>query len=109
MARSEEQAARNEVTFRNANEQISAKGEDLGFVGRIPFLCECEEPKCTDVLLLEHDEYERARAHPRHFVLSPGHETRGAEPIEQNDRFTIVEKSGISGEIAEETDPRSLA
>ena len=109
MARSEEQAARNEATFRDANEKISAKGDDLDFVGRIPFLCECEEPSCTNVLLLEHDEYERARSNPRQFVLSPGHETRGAQPVEANDRFTIVEKTGISGQIAEETDPRSVA
>jgi hypothetical protein len=109
MARSEEQAARNEAMFREANEKISAKGEDLDFVGKIPFLCECEEPACTDVLRLESGEYERARANPRYFLLSPGHETRGAQPIESNERFTIVEKSGVSGEIAEQTDPRSVA
>jgi hypothetical protein len=109
MARSEERAARNEVMFREANEKISAKGEDLDFVGKIPFLCECEEPRCTEVLRLEPDEYERARSNPRYFVLSPGHETRDAQPVESNDRFTIVEKSGLSGEIAEQTDPRSVA
>jgi hypothetical protein len=109
MARSEERAARNEVMFREANEKISAKGDALDFVGKIPFLCECEEPKCTEVLSLEADEYERARSNPRYFVLSPGHETRGAQPVESNERFTIVEKTGISGEIAEQTDPRSVA
>jgi hypothetical protein len=109
MPRSEEQAARNEVTFREANEKISAKGEDLNFVGKIPFLCECEEPNCTEVVRLEYAEYERARTNPRYFLLSPGHETRGAQPVETTERFTIVEKSGISGQIAEETDPRSVA
>jgi hypothetical protein len=109
MARSEERAARNEVMFREANEKISAKGEDLDFVGKIPFLCECEEPRCTEVLRLEPEEYEHARSNPRYFVLSPGHETRGAQPIESNDRFAIVEKTGRSGEIADQTDPRSIA
>jgi hypothetical protein len=106
MTRTEERAARNEVMFREANEKISIKGAQLEYTGRMPFLCECEEPGCTDVLRLERDEYERVRAAPRRFLLAPGHETRGERLIETTGRFTIVEKGGISGEIAEQTDPR---
>jgi hypothetical protein len=106
MARSEERAARNEVLFREANEKINRKGGELDFAGKIPFLCECEEPTCTEVLRLEADEYERARSSPRQFLVSPGHETREANVIESNDRFMIVEKVGVAAEIAEEADPR---
>jgi hypothetical protein len=61
------------------------------------------------VLRLTREEYERARSSARQFVLAPGHETRDAETIEENDRFTIVKKSGVSAEIAEHADPRSTA
>jgi hypothetical protein len=105
--RSEEKAGRNEVLFREANEKISRKGEEIDFAGRIPFICECEEPGCTDVVQLEREEYERARSNARQFVVAPGHETRGAKRVETNDRFTIVEKSGREAELAEQADPRS--
>jgi hypothetical protein len=107
MTRSEERAARNEVLFREANEKISSKGEELDFPGKMPFLCECEDPGCTEVLRLEREEYEQARGSGRRFLLAPGHETRGEKPIETNDRFTIVEKTGVAGDIAEQADPRT--
>jgi hypothetical protein len=109
MTRSEERAALNEVLFRDANEKINQKGGELGYVGQIPFLCECEEPRCSQVLRVERDEYERARSSPRRFLLAPGHETRDAKVVETTDRFTIVEKAGIEAEVAEQHDPRSAA
>jgi len=109
MARSEERAARNEVLFRQANVRISHKGEELELAGPLPFLCECEEPTCIEVLRLRQDEYGRARSGARRFVLAPGHETRAAQTIESNDRFTIVRKSGVSAEIAGLAGPRSRA
>jgi hypothetical protein len=109
MTRSDERAALNEVLFREANEKIDRKGDELGYVGQIPFLCECEEPACSQVLRLEHDEYARARSNARRFLLAPGHETRGAKLVETNERFSIVEKTGIEAEIAEQHDPRSTA
>jgi hypothetical protein len=109
MTRTEERAARNEVLFRQANEKISDKGEELEIAGELPFLCECEEPTCMQILRLTQEEYERARSSARQFVLAPGHETRDAQPIETTDRFTIVKKSGVSAEIAERADPRSTA
>ena len=61
------------------------------------------------ILQLTKDEYERVRSRARQFVLAPGHETRDEQRIETNDRFTIVEKCGVSAEIAERADPRSTA
>jgi hypothetical protein len=107
MARSEERAARNEVLFREANEKISRTGDELDFPGKIPFLCECEEPTCSQIVRLESDEYERARSSARQFVVAPGHETREANTIESNERFMIVEKLGVAAEIAEDADPRT--
>ena len=109
MRRSEEQAGRNEVSFREANEQINRKGGELAFAGRLPFLCECEEPTCTEIVQLTAAEYERARSNARWFLMTPGHQSRASEPIETSGRFMIVEKNGLEGEIAEQVDPRSAA
>ena len=109
MERSEEAAGRNEALFRAANERINDKVRELGFAGRLPFLCECEEPRCTAIVPLTHDEYERARGDGRTFLLAPGHESRNAQLIETNERFTIVQKQGVEAEIAEKSDPRSPA
>jgi len=91
-----------------SDEKISRKAAELDFAGKMPFLCECDEPGCTDILRIERDEYERVRANPRRFVIARGHEAPGEELVEATDRFTIVEKRGISGGIAEETDPRRV-
>lgn len=106
MARSEERAARNEVLFREANEKISRKGDEIDFSGRIPFLCECEEPSCTAIVRLDNDEYAEARSSPRQFIVAPGHEERVTNTIEANERFMVVEKLGLAAEIAEQADPR---
>jgi hypothetical protein len=102
-----ERAAWNETVFRDANEQIAARREELtAVVGRTPFLCECGDEYCKAVIPLTLDEYERVRELPNRFVLEPGHSTTEAEVVQETDRYVVVEKHGRSGAIAEETDPR---
>ena len=109
MNRSVEQAAPNEATFRLANEGLEKKADELGFgVARTPYLCECEEHACTKVIELRREEYEAARAHPRRFVMVPGHQEDDDRVIEEQDRFTIIEKRGREGDLVAERDPRSL-
>jgi len=103
--------AKNQDTFRRANEQIEETAQDLAdslTVQRIPFLCECADARCTKVIRLTLAEYEDVRAGPRRFSVAPGHEVAsGAEHVVgQNDRFTTVEKVGEAGRIASESDPR---
>lgn len=105
--RSVEQAARNEVVFRDANEILEGRREELTEIaGRTPFLCECADPYCKEVVLLSLGEYERIRSAANRFFLAPGHRSRESEPVEETDRYVIVEKHGRSREIAEENDPR---
>lgn len=105
---SAERAARNEAVFRDANEILKARREELTTVsGRTPFLCECADVHCKGVILLDLDEYEHVREQANRFVLEPGHPTAEGEVIEENERYMLVEKDGVSGEVAEETDPRS--
>ena len=107
--RSDRQAARNETVFREANELLVARKRELGAdIGLTPFLCECERESCTSIVRLSDDEYGRARANPRTFLLLPGHEEglNQAHVRERDERFVIVEKVGEMGELTGEEDAR---
>jgi hypothetical protein len=103
MHRSEERAALNEITFREANAKIDAKRRELGIEDRTPYLCECEDESCTRLILLTVEEYDHARTTPRRFLVIPGHEHRD-EVVEEHGEYQIVEKSGLGGRMAEEAD-----
>ena len=108
MKRSAAQAAENEVTFRNVNERLEEKAAELELANeRTPFLCECEDERCTDVLLLGRGEYEEVRAHPARFVVAPGHQEQDDELIREEADFTVIEKHGEEGELVARQDPRS--
>src|SRR5438105_1489613 len=67
--RSAERAAASEARFRQANEQIHEKVLELGVRdGRAPYLCECENERCTTVVLLAVAEYEDVRSGSRRFL-----------------------------------------
>ena len=110
-----ERVARNQSTFRNANEAIEAEAIEL--VGgddqrRIPFICECPEQTCTAVTQLSFAEYEHVRSQGTWFFAVPGHEVcvvdgeRVARVAERRETFTLMEKLGPAGEKAQELDPR---
>jgi hypothetical protein len=101
-----ERVARNDATFRAANERIRAAAEALDTTIRlVPFICECADERCVDVVRLELGEYREIRSNPRWFVNVPGHETaaRGwVEVVATRDGYVIVEKVGRAGEVVEE-------
>jgi hypothetical protein len=105
--RSVERAAANEARFRQANEQIHEKVLELGAEGgRAPYLCECEEERCTTVLLLTAEEYADVRSGSRRFVVAPGHDDADDHVAQSHDGFTVIEKTGEEGRLVEELDPR---
>jgi hypothetical protein len=104
-SKSEERAARNEVFFREANERLGAKRVELGAGGRTPFLCECSDPECTELIHLTLEEYEHVRAHPTWFVAVTGHDAK-LGTVEAHEDYAIVAKSGVAGVIATDQDPR---
>lgn len=75
----------------------------------IPFICECADTTCTQLLRLSLLEYEKVRSHPARFINVHGHQASEgwARVVEEHDRFITVEKVGRAGELAEELDPRS--
>jgi hypothetical protein len=85
--------AENQRRFRLANEQIDRARIELGFDGEaVPFLCECADRSCTDVLPLTPDEYAQARAEDDRFVVLPGHVPPGEDVVQRNDRYVITRK-----------------
>lgn len=86
------------VRFRKANEQIE-KAFELAADGQVPFLCECADPQCTDVMLLSLSEYERIRHEPTRFLNAPGHIAAAqglAHVVETHEGYAIVEKTGAA-------------
>ncbi len=105
----DEQIARNDAIFRAANERIERAAAPFAGTDPVPFICECAEPRCRDVIRLTLAEYERVREHPTWFVVVPGHEAgpgSAAEIVEDSDGHQVVEKVGRAGVVAAELDPR---
>jgi hypothetical protein len=105
----EKRIARNDATFRDANERISAAAGTYGFETAVPFICECADPACSEIVPLELPQYEEIRENSRHFLNVPGHEAaaRGAAVVvEERNGYVIVEKIGHAGEVAEALDER---
>jgi hypothetical protein len=104
-----ERVAKNDATFREANEGIAASARRAGF-DRVPFICECAEPTCTTIVRLSLGEYEDVRASGTRFLIAPHHEATSDEHttvVARADGYLIVEKTGEAAELAEQLDPRS--
>jgi hypothetical protein len=92
-----ERIVRNNYTFREANEQIRASADKYDApIERIPFLCECPVPSCTEVLRLTLAEYSDVRAHPAHFFTAPGHEQADVavgRVVSRESGYVVLEKT----------------
>lgn len=101
----------NESRFRSANEKIETAALRIeADAPTVPFVCECGRRECYVTLRLALDEYEQAREHPRRFVCCPGHEIIGSglgRVVLVTDRYVIMEKLGVAGDVAEALDPRT--
>jgi hypothetical protein len=107
-----ERVARNDAVFREANEGIRAVVDqtELSEDELVPFICECADVHCTEIVQLSTQEYEAVRSEPTRFLKARGHERNAhgwARVVEELDRYTVVEKIGEAAEIAEELDPRT--
>lgn len=103
-----ERVGRNDATFRQANEMIEAAAQDTDF-DTVPFICECAEERCMDVVMLTIAEYEHVRRDPTWFLNIPGHEVNAkgwGEVIERNGSHVVVQKIGEAGELVTELDSR---
>jgi hypothetical protein len=110
MSSREERIARNEALFREVNErirQVRAGAGDLGSRDTFAVLCECGDQNCVEEIRLTPQDYERIRADPRQFVITPGHGVPDVEEIvDEGEGFEVARKHEEEAEIAERTDPR---
>jgi hypothetical protein len=103
----EKRVAHNELVFRELNERIEAGRWPGDEASGVAFRCECGDLGCNQLLELAPAAYERVRAHPRRFVVVPGHELPEAETVvERAGDYLVVEKLDAAGRIAESHDPR---
>jgi hypothetical protein len=105
MGWSEERIARNDDAFRRANESIGSAAERYGVDHHVPFICECAEPRCTEIVSLALDEYQAVRADPIRFLTAPGHDRAdgaSARVVERHETYVVVEKVGRAAEVAED-------
>jgi hypothetical protein len=86
----------NNATFRDANERIRDRADDVGAdMERIPFLCECPVEDCVEIVQLTSQEYADVRKHPSRFLTAVGHEAAErpvGEVVSHEDGYVVVEK-----------------
>jgi hypothetical protein len=82
---------RNEERFRDANERLKLRLADLAWNNRVPFICECADADCMEVVELTLADYERVRSRGA-YVLVAGHEDRlEGVVIERGNRHVVVD------------------
>lgn len=109
MSLPEDRAARNEALFREVNEQVRslADRQQSAPAEELLIICECSDDRCTERVALPLAAYEAVRANPRRFVVVTGHENDFERVVERFGSYSIVEKEGRAGVVAERTDPRT--
>ena len=106
MSSREERRARNEVTFRSANEAIVKNVSTSTSPKMLPLICECGSRDCLEEIELTAREYEVVRASPIRFAVLPGHEDEDEDLLDAFDRFSVVQKKGAGERIVRKTNPR---
>jgi hypothetical protein len=101
--------ARNEVVFREVNEEVrkAAGGHGPRDGHLYSFFCECSNRDCTLQVEVTTGEYEQVRADPLLFLVVPEHDLPAIEEVvARSPRYWVVRKQGEGAEIAAESDPR---
>lgn len=107
----EERIARNDAAFRSANERIETTAVRARMDGQLPFICECANRACTEIVFLSVVEYESVREDSRHFFNVPGHEAADqgvGAVVEHHAGYVVYEKRGLAGRVAERLDERPV-
>jgi hypothetical protein len=90
-----ERVSSNEARFAAANDAIAYTAAALQPRPFVPFLCECPAPRCSEIAPLSLGEYAALRLFPSRFVVASGcrgGELAGAQIVERNERFTVVDR-----------------
>jgi len=96
MSPRQERAVRNEELFREVNSHIAemeeqARRTDWG--EPLPLVCECAQTGCSAPIEVDPATFERVRAQPSWFFVTPGHERPAVESVvERREGYLIVAK-----------------
>jgi len=79
----------------------------MGLLGPVPFICECADATCMDIVRLNTLRYENVRFHPRRFFTVRGHHTAGiagdsAVVVDESADYTLIDLIGRAGDVAEQ-------
>jgi hypothetical protein len=100
--------AENETIFRETNESIrDVVAGAPAVLPVVPFICECSDAGCRELVPMTLSDYARARETPRRFLVAPPHLDRTgneSQVVYTAERFLIIEKGGLAGEVAESHD-----
>jgi DNA-directed RNA polymerase subunit RPC12/RpoP len=100
--------AQNEDRARSFNERVELDDHRRDADGVAEFVCECGNPDCSQTIEMPIAEYEGVRRNPKRFVVALGHKADTVEVVvEKKPSYTVVEKVGRPGEIAENLDEHS--
>ena len=109
----QERAARNEALFREINERLAQLNDALDEHSPLgTWMCECQDTDCHEPVEMTLAEYRGVRDQSNHFVIvaNAAHFYPEVERVvEETDRYWVVEKTGVAGEIAAELDAGSDA
>jgi hypothetical protein len=105
----EERLARNEMLFRDLNEQVELVATPLDADrGTFEFFCECSNVDCTLRMPMTLAVYEEVRSDPTLFIVAPGHELPEIEEVvRRTGAYQLVRKEGEAARLAIAQDPRS--
>jgi hypothetical protein len=96
--------AMNQARFRYSNERLRRTAAHVRFKpsDRVPFLCECADRDCFEVVMLSLEEYDRLRRHELAFFVAghKDHESTHERIVEAEDGYAIVEKIDAGTEAA---------
>jgi len=67
-----------------ANERLARAAESHGFVSRVPMFCECSDPACQALVLIELERYHQVRRNPQPSLTAPRHRLEGAVPVRRD-------------------------
>jgi hypothetical protein len=82
-----------EQTFRSANQSILDVAAELEVGGMVPFLCECCDTGCRELIRMPWAEFAALHRHGRLYVVAPGHELLEVEQlVAESKTYNVVEK-----------------
>jgi hypothetical protein len=85
----------NEARFAAANDEIALFAGTLAPREFVPFLCECQSTRCTELAELSLGEYEALRLFANRFLVAPAcssAELPDSLVLERNERYTVVDR-----------------